>query len=62
MFLFSQQNSKDIKINICPITITISIKLTSFAADKKLKINKRTNNKSKLETSQFTTDGFAEIY
>ena len=53
---------KGIKINICSTTITIFIKLTSFAAGKKFKINKRTNNKWKLEISQFTMDGFAEIY
>ena len=34
----------------------------SFAADKKFKTNKRTNNKWILEITQFTTDDFAEIY
>ena len=43
-------------------TITIFVKLTSFAADKKFKINKRTNNKWKFEISQFTKDSLAEIY
>ena len=52
---------KGININICSTTITIFIKLTIFAADKKFKINRRTNNKWKLEISQFTTDVFAEI-
>ena len=53
---------KGIKINICSTTITVFIKLTRFAPDKKFKINKRSNNKWKLETSQFTMDGFVEIY
>ena len=48
--------------DIWSTTITIFIKLTSFGADKKFKINKRTNNKWKLEISQFTTDSSAEIY
>ena len=48
--------------SVCSTTITIFIKVTSFGADKKFKISKRTNNKWKLEISQFTTDGFAEIY
>ena len=43
-------------------TITIFINVTSFGADKKFKINKRTNNKWKLEISQFMTDIFVEIY
>ena len=33
-----------------------------LAADKKFKINKRTNNKWKFEISQFTKDSLAEIY
>ena len=38
------------------------IKLTSFARDKKFKINKRINNKWKLEINQFMMDSFAKIY
>ena len=53
---------KGIKINICSTTITVFNKLTSFGADKKFKINNRTNNKSKFEISQFTMDSSAEIY
>ena len=34
----------------------------SFGADKKFKINKRTNNKWKLKISQFTTDSSAVKY
>ena len=49
-------------IKICSTTITIFIKLTSFIADKKIKIHNRTNNKWKLEISQFTMDSFAEIF
>ena len=49
-------------VNIWSTTITVFIKLTSFAADKKFRINKGSNNKWKLETSQFTMDGFVEIY
>ena len=53
---------KCIKINIYSTTIIIFIRVTSFAADKKFKINKKSNNKWKLEISQLTTDSFAEIY
>ena len=38
------------------------IKLTSFARDKKFKINKRINNKWKLKINQFMMDSFAEVY
>ena len=38
------------------------IKLTIFAADKNFKLKKKTNNKWKLEISQFTTDTAAKIY
>ena len=59
--IFVRKN-KGIKINICSITVTIFIKLTRFAVDKTFKINKRTNNKWKLEISQYKMDGVSEIY
>ena len=49
-------------MNICSTTIILFIKLTSFAAAKKFKINKRTSNKWKLEISEFAMESFAETY